>query len=300
MEVIQIISLPVVLVGNSIKSLIMKHLLLLFTIFSFCFINGQSLVDTTNTKKDRVQVYNYNNKLDIPLTSVAAAITMFNFSQIYSKDRTTDEKILALNIDDVNKFDRRAAGNYSEDAKTASDFFFNASITLPLIVFAFDDDLRKDYLRLTLLYLEAMSFTGMTYSSSQQFNNRLRPYTYNEDLELSIRTKGNAQNSFFSGHTALVATSTFFLARVWDDYHPDSGYKWVFYGAATTATVLTGHFRMKAGQHFPSDVLVGGIIGSASGFLVPMLHKNKLFNEEKLSIMPITGEYHGLHFSYTF
>ncbi|OUR94325.1 hypothetical protein A9Q87_01370 [Flavobacteriales bacterium 34_180_T64] len=258
-------------------------------------------MDSTQIKNQNYpQVYNYNKKLDIPLTSITAAISIFNFTQIYSKDRSPESDILALDRNDVNKFDIRAAGNYNEKAKTTSDFFFNASIPLPLIMYAFDDAMRDDYMRLTLLYLEAMSITGVAYSSSQQFNDRLRPFTYNHDLPLDERTKGGAKNSFFSGHTSLVATSTFFLARTWDDYHPDSDMKWVFYGGATLATVFTGHFRMRAGQHFPSDVLVGGIVGAATGFLVPMLHKNKEYGEKGISVLPVSGEYHGLRFAYQF
>ena len=274
---------------------------LIIIITFFCVMSVYSQKDTINLKtKERQQVYNYNNKLDIPLTSVAAAISMFNFTQIYSKDRSTEEEILALDKNDVNRFDRRAAGNFNEGAKTASDFFFNVAIPLPLIVFAFDDALREDYLRLTLLYLEAMSFTGIAYSTSQQLNNRLRPFTYNQELELSQRTKGSGKNSFYSGHTALVATSTFFLARVYADYHPDSPYKWVFYGSAGLATFLTGNLRVRAGQHFPTDVLMGGLVGTLSGFLVPYFHKNKLFKDPNLSLMPFSGEYNGLRLAYKF
>ena len=262
-----------------------------------------SQADTVSTKvwdRDRPQVYNYNNKFDIPLTSITAGITIFNFTQIYTKKATSQETILALDPEDVNRFDRRAAGNYNEKAKTTSDFFFNASIPLPLIVFAFDDAMREDYLRLTLLYLEAMSITGITYSTSQQLNDRLRPFTYNENLPIEERTKGGARNSFFSGHTSLVATSTFFLASTYDDYHPGSKNRWLFYAGAATATVLTGHFRMRAGQHFPTDVIVGGLVGTASGFLIPKLHKNKDFREKGLTVLPVSGDYHGLRLTYQF
>ncbi len=267
----------------------------------FCVTTAFAQKDTIYLKtNNRQQVYNYNKKLDIPITAVAAGISMFNFTQIYSKDRSPEEEILALDKNDVRSFDRRAAGNYNEGAKTASDFFFNVSIPLPLIVFAFDKKLREDYLRLTLLYLETMSLTGVAYSTSQQLNNRLRPFTYNQELELSQRTKGGAKNSFYSGHTALVATSTFFLARVYADYHPDSPYRWVFYGSAGLATFLTGNLRVQAGQHFPTDVLMGGLVGTAIGFLVPYFHKNKLFEDPNLSLMPVTGEYHGLRLAYKF
>jgi membrane-associated phospholipid phosphatase len=278
----------------------MKSTITLAIVIVFCVSNLFAQKDSTNVKAEGQQVYNYNKKLDIPITSVAAVISIFNFTQIYTKDRSSEESILALNEDDVNKFDRRAAGNYNEDAKTTSDFFFQAAIPLPLIVFAFDDNMREDYLRLTLLYLETMSITGVAYSTSQQLNNRLRPFTYNQDLELSRRTTGGAKNSFYSGHTALVATSTFFLARVYADYHPDSPHKYLFYGGAGLATFFTGYFRVKAGQHFPTDVIVGGTVGTAIGLLVPYFHKNKLFKNERISLLPITGEYHGLQLAYDF
>ena len=273
----------------------------LIIIAIFYVMSVYSQKDTIILNNDNIhEVYNYKKKLDIPLTAVATGISIFNFTHIYSKDRSPEEEILALDRNDVNQFDRGVAGNYNEGAKTASDFFFNVAVPLPLIVFAFDKKLRKDYLRLTLLYLETMSFTGVAYSTSQQLNNRLRPFTYNQEIELSERTKGGAKNSFYSGHTALVATSTFFLARVYADYHPDSPYRWIFYGSAGLATFLTGNLRVQAGQHFPTDVLMGGFVGTAIGFLVPYFHKNKLFEDPNLSLMPFTGEYHGLRLAYTF
>ena len=274
-----------------------KIIVILLIAFGIGSVHAQ--IDSTAIDKEQ-KVYKYNNKLDIPLTSTAAAISIFNFTQVFSKDRSSEETILALNPDDINSFESSVAGNYSEEAKTASDYFLNASLPLPLLVYALDKDMRKDYLRLTLLYLEAMSFTGLSYSTSQQLNNRLRPLSYNQDLDMTQRTEGRNKNSFFSGHTALVATSTFFLAKTYDDYHPNSGYKWVFYGGAGLATYLTGHLRVRAGQHFHTDVVVGGIVGAASGFLVPYFHKNRLFNNEKLSLMPVTGEFNGLRLSYTF
>ncbi len=277
--------------------LIYQKLSLLVILFGTLPLYAQ--IDSTAIDVEQ-KVYNYNNKLDIPLTSVAVGISIFNFTQIYSKDRISEETIMGLNKDDVNSFDRSVAGNYNEGAKTTSDLFFNVSVPLPLIVYAFDKKMRKDYLTLSLLYLEAMSFTGALYSTSNQLNNRIRPLAYNEELTLSQRTKGGNQNSFYSGHTALVATSTFFLAKTYDDYHPDSGFKWVFYGGAGLATFFTGHLRVQAGQHFRTDVLLGGVMGAASGFLVPFFHKNKLFKDEKLSLMPVTGEFHGLNLAYTF
>ncbi len=278
----------------------MKHYRL-FTIIILLFCLGlKAQKDSTKIKKkDLPQVYNYNNKLDIPLSSVATAISLFNFTQVYSKESSSEESILSLNPDDVNGFDKGAAGNYNPGAKDASDFIFSVAIPTPLIFFAFDKKMKEDYMRLSLLYWESMSFMGVAYSTSLQLNDRRRPYTYNTDLPMNVRRKGGGKNSFYSGHTGLVATSTFFLASVYADYHPDSKYKWVLFTSAGVATILTGYLRVRAGEHFPTDVILGGLVGTASGILVPYFHKNKLFNNENLSVIPVTGEYHGLRLTYS-
>jgi membrane-associated phospholipid phosphatase len=42
----------------------------------------------------------------------------------------------------------------------------------------------------------------------------------------------------------------------------------VLYGAATGV----GALRVAAGKHFPTDIIVGAVLGSAIGWLVPTLH----------------------------
>src|ERR671920_1326353 len=106
------------------------------------------------------------------------------------------------------------------------------------------------------------------------------------------RTEGNARNAFFAGHAALVGTATFFTAKVFADYHPDSKLKWVFFGAAAVATGTTGYLRHRGGRHFPSDILVGTAVGTLSGILIPHFHKNKLFKDPNLSVLPFTGRSH--------
>lgn len=254
--------------------------------------------DTIKTKKQRVYVY--KPAIDIPLTAGTAGLTLYNFSQIYSKERISEATLMSLDPEDVGAFDRSAAGNYDEKAEEISDYMFYGAIPLPLIAFAFDREISKDYHIVSLLYLEAMSLTGVTYSSSQQLNDRRRPWAYSEKAPLSTRTSGSTKNSFMAGHPALVATATFFLAKVYADYHPDSDFKWVLYAFAGASTYYNSYLRVEAGRHFPSDAIAGSIVGIASGILVPHFHKNKLFKDPNLSILPVSGEYHGLRLSYTF
>ncbi|MEJ0081732.1 MAG: phosphatase PAP2 family protein [Puia sp.] len=79
------------------------------------------------------------------------------------------------------------------------------------------------------------------------------------------------------------------MARVYADYHPDSKLKWVFYSAAGALTAATGLMRNLAGMHFLSDVLLGAAVGTASGLLVPSLHKIKPGKTPHLTILPFGG-----------
>jgi membrane-associated phospholipid phosphatase len=140
----------------------------------------------------------------------------------------------------------------------------------------------------------------LLYTGSTYFTNRYRPYVYSSATDLDQRTRGGGKNSFYAGHVALVATSTFFLAQVYSDYHPESKTKWVFWGIATAATGATAWWRHRGGLHFPSDILLGIAQGTATGILVPRLHRSKWFKNKNLTILPFTGQSHGLAMIYKF
>ncbi len=243
---------------------------------------SMSIVKTPITKN---AVYKINPWVDIPVTIVVDAFSFYGMSVIYGRDRVPESEILALNKNDINQFDRPVTNNYSEKAKEASDLFFYSSMPLPLLLLI-DKKIRKDGLNVGLLFLETMGTTGVLYTSSAMIVNRFRPYAYNPDVPIGTRTGGGVKNSFFAGHPALVATSTFFMAKVYSDYHPNMKNKWILYAIAGSATTATGLLRLKGGQHFKTDVITGIAIGTMVGILVPHLHKNKSMIASKLSLLP--------------
>jgi membrane-associated phospholipid phosphatase len=106
------------------------------------------------------------------------------------------------------------------------------------------------------------------------FIDRYRPVSYYEELAFDVRSEGDSRNSFYSGHVSSVAAATFFMVKVYSDYHPEIGNnKYLFYGAALVPPVALGYFRIKALRHFPSDILVGIGVGALCGILVPELHR---------------------------
>jgi membrane-associated phospholipid phosphatase len=238
------------------------------------------------------EVYLLKPSVDIPVTAAGIGWCIYAFPRIYNKPYADIRSLNNLDKNDLNVLDRWAAGMYDNDADATSDIFFYGSIPTPLLLLA-DHDMRKDAGKIAFMYLEAMAITGFFYTGTANFVDRYRPYAYDPAVPLDERLTGNARNSFLGGHPALVATATFFTAKVFGDYHPDSKLKWVFYGGAIAATGATVYLRHKAGRHFPTDLFTGTTLGVLSGILVPHFHKNKAY-KGRMTILPYTGNEHGL------
>lgn len=285
----------------------MKAILSSIILSSSLFLNAHAQQDTVitineptipNSKLERV--YKIKPVIDFPLIAVAGGFSGFAFTKIYSKDPSTEQQIMDLDKKNIPSFDRWAAGMSDENAAATSDIFFYGSIPVPFALLL-DKKIRRDGARVGLLYLEAMSITGMFYTGTVFFVDRYRPETYNTDLEVKDRTSGNYKDAFMAGHPALVATATFFTAKVYSDYNPESNFKYVLYGVAIAATGTTVYLRHAAGKHFPSDLLVGTTIGTLSGILVPHFHKNKPVKERSVGFMPIyNGKMGGFAMTYKF
>ena len=244
--------------------------------------------------------YKYSLKVDGPITLAGTAWTLYGFSQVYSKDKSTIAEIHALNKNDINGFDRWAAGMSSDAADEASNYLFYGAIPLPLLLAGIDGRMRKDFWKISGLYLEAMAITGTLYTGATFFVDRYRPETYDNSISEDARTNGNYKNAFFAGHVANVGTITFFTAKIFNDYHPNNPWRWAVWGGAAVATGLTAYYRHEAGKHFPSDILLGTAVGVASGVLVPQLHKHRRADGRGLGISPMIGPYNGMSLSYRF
>jgi membrane-associated phospholipid phosphatase len=275
----------------------MKYILYPFIVIVCCFsatAQDTTVVAPSYSESDSklkipgvdrsVPVYKLKPAVDIPITAIGAGWSIYAFGKIYSKDPIPLDVVQNLDKNDVNGFDRWGAGLTSKKAAEVSDLFFYGSMPFPLILM-FDRHIRKDAGKIGFLYLESMAITGLLYTGSTYLTNRYRPETYAESIPAEDRTRGGNKNSFFAGHVALVGTSTFFVAKVFSDYHPGSPLNYVFYGAAIASTGATAYLRHRAGKHFPSDIVVGLAVGTLSGILVPHLHKNKI-EEPRLSFKP--------------
>ena len=260
------------------RNLFTLLILVSFRIPTYCqhISDSSFVVDTipsvVNVKDSKV--YKLKPGIDIPITAIGTGWSLYAFTEIYSKEESSEEKILSLNVNNIPSFDRHGASVYHPDADKVGNALFYSAMPLP-IVLLFDKAIRKDAAKIAFLYLESMSITGLIYTGSVYLADRYRPYAYNSEVPMDKRTRGGAKNSFFAGHVALVGTSTFFIAKVINDYHPDGKARWVPFTVAALATGTTGLMRYRGGQHFLSDILLGTTLGTLTGILVPQFHKNK-------------------------
>lgn len=271
-----------------------KFVYIAITALFLCAEYSADAQDTSSATRN--EIYYLKPSADIPIIAAAGGWSYYALSKIYEKDSTSVEDILSLDRNNINKLDRWASYVYYPDAERDSDKLFYGSMPLPLLLLL-DKEIRKDALKIAVLYTEALSITGTLYTSATYFN-RYRPSTFSDKLTIGQKRSGNQRNSFFAGHVALVATSTFFTAKVFADYHPESNLKYVFYGAAIAATGATGYLRHRAGKHFPTDIILGMAVGTLSGILVPQTHKRKSVIEKKVHIYPFTGESSGIALVY--
>ncbi len=233
--------------------------------------------------------------------ALAGGITNYlGIPPIINKQEISVAEFNALNRNAISGFDKSAL---NQDASKAERYNKDAaivlatSVSLPVIL-VFDKYISKDWSKMLVMYLETISVVSNIYTYSfigPSNQNRFRPVTYYTDLPVSERNDGNNRNSFYSGHVASTAAASFFMAKVYADYHPElGGKKYLLYAAAAIPPLLIGYLRVKGLRHFPSDALVGLGVGACVGILIPEIHRIKLKNKNLTVGLTTTGESAGI------
>ena len=200
----------------------------------------------------------------------------------------TLKNISELEVDDLLALDRNVIHNSNHQHALMSDHIFNGAFALPLL-FLTQERTRKDFSKIGLLYLETVLLSGGVTNMTKSIFKRPRPYVYNEFADVERKISQNAQRSFISGHTSLTATNSFFMAKVFNDYFPDSKLKPYVWATAAIVPAVVGYLRVSSGNHFPTDVTAGYLIGAAIGFGVPHLHKIKVGKESHINVQGSPG-----------
>jgi len=274
-----------------------KHILFTVLVFSTIFTQAQ--------KSD--SPYEWNWVGDGIWTAAGLGASAGGLLLIQNKEDISEAELQKIvnDSENINFLDKWAVGKHSENANNISDIPFAISFVTPFVLLL--DDETNDHTGQVLgLYLESLATTAGMYTLTAGLVNRSRPYVYDEsgDTDLSRRLRNNGQRSFYSGHVAATATATFFAAKVYSDFNPDGKGKVFIWAGAAVLPAAVGVFRLEAGQHFLTDILLGYGLGAVTGYFIPELHKKE--NNSNIDFYPSAGrsftgdEYKGMAIRYTF
>ncbi len=195
----------------------------------------------------------------------------------------TPDELTTLDHNDINAFDRIATGFSSISSHEYSNYFFYGSLGLPALFLAHNDT-RAEFGTIALLWGETMLLNGGVTILCKHTFRRPRPFVFDDDVIAGRKLTSNAKASFISGHTSLVAANSFFAAKVYSDYFPDNKWKPYIWGVAATLPAITGYLRIRAGRHYPTDVMAGYAVGALIGWGIPQMHKSKVLKENGLRV----------------
>ena len=248
----------------------MRNLIVTFFLF-VCMIPVDAQTDS-----GRHKVYQVYKKIELPASVAGIGLSTLGFRKLEQVSAMSVNDVLKLDPSTINAFDRPDAfldPRGFENAERNSNLFLNISLISPLLL-GLDKTIRKDWLDLFSLYLVTHAADNAVYFAGAYAVRRPRPLTYNPNISIAGKTGEGRSNSFFSGHVSFSAAATFFAAKIYTDYHRITGWKRVLiYSIASVPPALVGYYRIRAGKHFRTDVLLGFLAGASSGILIPELHR---------------------------
>ncbi|MFK7936887.1 MAG: phosphatase PAP2 family protein [Saprospiraceae bacterium] len=190
----------------------------------------------------------------------------------------TPNELSTLDARDVNPFDRLATGLNSERSDYISDVVVTSSFFLPALLFT-DKRMRRDFPTIMALWGEVVAINRGTTLLVKHTLKRPRPLVFNQSVDIVFKQADDAHASFISGHTSKTAANCFFVAKVFSDYYPDSQLKELVWATAIITPAVMGYLRVRAGKHYPTDVIGGYAMGAAIGLLIPHLHNRSRENK---------------------
>lgn len=248
-------------INRNINQLIKKSgFVLIFFVYSSYIVLPQS------------QQYQLKKGLDIGI--VAGSTTLFTSCYLLQKKvKPLDPNtIVNLNRQSIHPFDRIATYQWNPTVAKVSDGLAIGTILMQSY-FYFNKSTRTESLKIGPMAFESFMLS-QSIANAFKLTTRNRPYLYNPLVPMAEKQKPDSRMSFFSAHTTTVSSMCFSFAYAHQTYLPDSKYNKAIWVSAFTLPAIEGLLRVKAGKHYPTDVITGYLVGLGSSFLMHQLHKN--------------------------
>lgn len=172
----------------------------------------------------------------------------------------------------VPKIDRLATRHWSIRAHRSSNILMGVGCALSVAAPIIGQRGDRPLLPLAIQTESLLIATGLT-NMAKHAVRRPRPYLFNADVPSTLYRGRDDRSSFWSGHTASIASLTFSTACMIDRSNADDAAKCAAWAGAAAVPTLMGYLRVRAGRHFPTDVLTGFVVGTLVGLAVPYIHR---------------------------
>jgi len=156
-------------------------------------------------------------------------------------------------------------------ASSITAFVVEPAIGLGLLILSNSDTSWSRLIDDTLPVFEAVVVSQLVTQAVKFGVGRQRPYAHFDPA-----SQGSTEDnlSFWSGHSELAFAVTASAGMIchWRHYKTEP-YVWA---AGITLSLTTEYLRIAADKHYLSDVMVGGLVGLASGLTIPRLARRDL------------------------
>jgi len=201
----------------------------------------------------------------IAALSIAAALPAFVGQEGPSCYPTCPKPRGQLGIDDD------VLGNYSPSAHAGANVIVATLLLAPLVIDAVDSRFHG-WLEDTAVFIETILVMQGTTQLMKSAVGRPAPLLYAPNVAAADYESADAHRSFWSGHTSTSFTAATAYSVTFWKRHPDSPLRFVVLGIAESAALTVGLLKIKAGYHYPTDIVAGALAGTAIGALLPLVH----------------------------
>ncbi len=247
-------------------------------------------LEPVTARGDADPAYDVNLSLDLPVVAVAGSLAaVWLLRPVLSPPHcgpVCDDSELSF-------IDKPVAGRWSPGWAKASDATLGSIAVGTVTLVALSESSTGHALGDGLVILESLLVTNALQVMTAVGVRRPRPFMYGDATPADERSGGNGGLSFYSGHTAAAFTLTVSTYMTLRRLRPNSIVPKLVLGVGLPAAVLVGTARVVSGDHFPSDVVAGAIIGTAIGVLIPALH----YRDVSVQPAPVGEGAYGMAFS---
>ncbi len=205
--------------------------------------------------------------------AIIGAGVMFHGFSLIQEHRNKDAAPPILDLGKVPGIDRVATRQWSVPAHRASNILYGVAIVASLTTAIVGDQNAKPLVPIVIIAEAGLLSSGIT-NTFKELVRRPRPYLYNSAAPNISMPGHEDQLSFWSGHTVNTASITFTCANLVQRSDASKGMKTATWIGAAVAPAAMGYLRVRAGRHFPTDVLTGYAVGALVGWAVPYFHRS--------------------------